>query len=447
MKLKNCNILIYGLGLSGRAALKLLYTEKSRFFLFDDNLDKSENLLSGIKGLKNIFVLQKLTKDMIDEIDLIVLSPGVSVDRPVLNYAKTKNKRIVGELELGFLSCKNDFLCVTGTNGKTTTINLLGAILIESKKPCSVVGNVGVPVCSKISKETRKHIFACEVSSFQLESITTFRPKIAAILNIDSDHIDRHKTKKAYIDAKFGIAKNLKKKDFLILNKNCTASLKLAQNVKCKVYFFDTEKECAGAYIKEGSVFVNVHKNTVKIMDVSEIQLMGSHNHENILCASLMAYLYGVKPKYIKKAVSEFVLPHHRIEKVDVINGITYINDSKATNIGATLAALKSIKEPVNLILGGSDKGYDYRPLFKHMPKNVVRIAVTGAVADKIMEASGGFKNITKLKTLKDAVKFLKSKAKEGEVVLLSPASASFDEFSGYTERGQKFCEYVRADE
>ena len=307
-----------------------------------------------------------------------------------------------------------------------------------------------MPVCSKISKETRKDVFACEVSSFQLESITTFRPKIAAILNIDIDHIDRHKTKKAYTEVKYKIAKNMKKKDFLLLNKNCAISAKLAETAKCKVYFFDTERECLGAYMKEGSVFINLHKSKnspVKIMDVNEIQLAGRHNYENVLCASLMAYLYGVKSKYIKKAVSEFVLPHHRTQKVDVIDGVTYINDSKATNIGATLAALKSIKEPINLILGGSDKGYDYRPLFKAMPKNVVRIAVTGAVADKIIEACGGFKHITKVKTLKDAVKLLKSKAKEGEVVLLSPASASFDEFSGYTERGRKFCEYVRADE
>ncbi|MDR0850209.1 MAG: UDP-N-acetylmuramoyl-L-alanine--D-glutamate ligase [Christensenellaceae bacterium] len=446
MKLKNCNILIYGLGKSGRAALKLLYSEKSRFFLFDDDTKQFENLLGKVKGLDNIFLLNKLTKDMVDEMDLIILSPGVSVDNAILKYAKTKNKRIMGELELGFVSCKNDFLCVTGTNGKTTTVNLLWAIFNQAKKRCSVVGNVGVPVCDKISKETKKDIFVCEVSSFQLESIKNFRPKIASILNIDVDHLDRHKTKKVYAQAKYKIAQNMKKKDCLVLNQNCAVSMKLAPKTRCKIYYFNTEKECIGAYIKDDKVCINI-KKPIEIMNVSDIKLVGRHNQENILCAALMAYLYKIRPIHIKQAISEFVLPHHRIEKVDTIGGVTYINDSKATNIGATIAALKAITEPINLILGGSDKGYDYMLLFKHLPSNVIRIAAAGAVGDKIMAAAGEFSEITRVKTLKDAVTLLKNKAQAGEVVLLSPASASFDEFNGYAERGQKFCEYVRANE
>lgn len=446
MKLKNCNILIYGMGRSGQAALKLLYSPKARFFLFDDNAKQLDNLICAIKNLDNIFLLNRLTKEMVDEIDLIILSPGIKPDSVILKYAKLKNKRILGELELGFLSCKNNFLCVTGTNGKTTTVHLLGAIFRQAEKPCSVVGNVGIPVCDKISKKTKRDVFVCEVSSFQLESIKSFRPKIAAILNIDIDHMDRHKTKKAYIQSKYKIAQNMKKKDCLVLNQNCAVSAKLAKNVKCRVYWFNAEKECFGAYIKESKVYINIGK-LIEVVPVDDIKLVGRHNQENVLCAILMAYLNKIKLDNIKKAVSGFVLPHHRIEKVDVINGVAYINDSKATNIGATIAALRAIKEPINLILGGSDKGYDYRLLFKSIPKNVVRIVATGAVADKIMTAAGDFKDIIKVNKLKDAVSLLKIKAKPGEVVLLSPASASFDEFGGFSERGQKFCEYVRANE
>lgn len=397
--IKNKKVLIYGLGRSGIAAAGLLKEHKNLVFLYDDEEENAKKVYESFLGEPNIFLISKLNKSVIDTIDILVLSPGVRPNS-LIKYAENNGKKVMSELELGFISCKNAFLAITGTNGKTTTCKILEAIFKSARKKVSAVGNIGVPVSGIISKETKKDVFACECSSFQLENILSFKPKIAAICNLAVDHLDWHKNEKEYINAKFNITKNQSKKDFLVLNKTCRQCKKL--KTYAKVFTFGFGKS-SGAYAEDDSIFFGEEKTP--IMKVKDINLLGNHNVENVLCAITMAKLYGIKNKAIKDAIINFKALPHRLELIKTVNGINFINDSKATNIDSTIIAMKSIANNTVLLLGGSDKGYEYDDIFKNLTSNITYVVASGDTANKILEASKRqkFDRIKVVKTLKEA--------------------------------------------
>ncbi len=404
--------------------------------MYDDNPSVMNEWKDKWASRPNIFFVKKLTKVIIDNMSMIVLSPGVKISS-IIKYAILQGKDVLSELELGYRSCNNTFVAITGTNGKTTTTKLLGDIYSYARRKVSVVGNIGVPVCSLINKATKHDTFVCEVSSFQLESTHSFKPHICAITNITADHLDRHGSIYNYTNVKYKITARQGKKDYIVLNNNLRHNRLVTM---AKKYYFGFEK-CRGAYVDDGKIYF-CHKKSKYIMDLSDIKLLGRHNIENVLCAVACACLDGIKPKFIRQAVVNFVAPHHRLEVVDTINGIDFINDSKATNIDSCIRAVRSISDPIILLLGGSDKGEDFAQLFDNLPENIRAIIVTGETADKIVQASHTH-TLIKAENLRSAVKKAYDIAHIGDKVLLSPACASFDEFVSYADRGQKFVQYV----
>ncbi len=445
MKTKQYNYLILGLSRSGMASYQLIYNKHSKIYLYDCNQQLRQQVYLNTKDKDNVFVLQSLSNMIIEKVDIVILSPAFSLDNKYIKYANKLKKLVISELELGYQNCKNDFIAITGTNGKTTTTSLVSHILNVARIKNSAVGNIGVPVCSMINNGHKKDTFVCEVSSFQLEAIQTFKPKIAAILNIGVDHIDHHGSLNNYIKAKYSIANNLKSKDYLVINNNCHITKKLVNKVKCQVYYFDQYKMCKGVYVQDGNIYFNNGKKSTLVMPTQDIQLLGKHNLDNVLCSICCALLYGVKIKHIKDAVATFVALPHRLQHICTYNGIEYINDSKATNIDATIVATQSISKPITLILGGSDKGYDYKELFNNLPDNVTNIVGCGQVKQKLYNSALSCnKQITIFDTLKQASEYAVYITKPGGCVLLSPASASFDEFDGYATRGKEFEKYIR---
>ena len=434
--MKNQKVLIWGLGKSGRGVLSYLLDTSNLIFLFDDNGVNKEWAQN-----YNVFVIEKMTKQIAESMDIIVISPSVKINE-LLKYAISKGVQVMPELEFAYRNCKNTFYAITGTNGKTTTTSILGHIVSCAKRRVTVAGNIGVAVSSVISKQTKKDAFVCEVSSFQLENIDRFKPHIAAITNITVDHLDFHKTFKNYISAKYKIAKNMTIHDYLVLNKDCNISQKIIS--PAQRYYFGFEK-LKGTYCIDNTIYFS-DKKTTKIIDVKDIKLLGRHNIENIMCAITMAMLMKIKPKIIKKAISSFEALPHRLQQVACINGVTFINDSKATNIDSTITAINSMVKSTHLILGGSDKGYEFDEIFKSDLSNVIQIYAYGATASKIVEAAKrqNYLNITSYKCLKDAVMASFDNARDNEVVLLSPATASFDEFENYVDRGLSFEKYCK---
>ena len=331
---------------------------------------------------------------------------------------------------------------MTGTNGKTTTVNLLYEILKCAGKKVEKVGNIGTPLTSVIKHIKRKTILLCEVSSFQLEAINKFKPYMAGILNITPDHIDRHKDFLTYRKEKFKIFKNFKPKDKIIVNSN----LKLKN--KDNLYKFSSKQVKKGCFIKNKKIYFS---NKNKIEDICLIEnlpkeMLTKHNLENIMACVCFAKLLKIKNEFILKGINNFKLLPHRLQKVYETEKKIFVDDSKATNIDATLKAMKSFKDKeIILILGGSNKGYEYNQIFENLSKNVVKVISCGEVSTKIYETGKNFNfNVEKFLNLNEATKYACKIVKPEQIVLLSPASASFDEFSSYKERGEKFLSYIK---
>lgn len=387
-------------------------------------------------------------KDYIDRLffglSFIVTSPGISSENKLLTIAKKRKIKTIGEFELGANFLKGDIIAVTGTNGKTTTVSIIKHLLQNLDKKVFLSGNIGTAVTSICDKTDNETINVLECSSFQLENIKKFHSHVAAILNLSEDHLNRHKTIKNYIKAKKNIVKNQNENDYLLINADDELLMQNIPKTKAKIYYFSTKNRVVGCYVKNSSIYFNDGNNENKLVSLKNINLVGEHSISNILCAVLAVYLETGK-LFLLKNISSFHGVAHRIEYIKTINGIAYYNDSKATNIDSTLVALKSFQCKINLILGGSDKGYDFDRLFENLFENVNFIAVYGETASKIMKSANKFKfdKIKKVKYLKDAVMLAKNNANSGEIVLLSPACASFDQFNGYEERGNVFKKIV----
>src|SRR5215831_4553748 len=376
--------------------------------------------------------------------DLIVVSPGVPVDAPPLVQARSLGGSVIGEIELAAQFLPGPIVAITGSNGKTTTTTLTGEIMTAAGLSALVGGNIGTPAISLAERATPDTVIVLEISSFQLETIQTFRPKIAVILNVTPDHLDRHRTFEIYVDAKARIFENQQATDFAVLNADDPTCVAMAKRTKAQVFWFSRQKEVErGAWVRDGNILFLDGRGQREILQVSEIPLKGAHNLENVLAAVCAGALMGCVPEKIRQAVHDFKAVEHRLEFVVTIGGVDYYNDSKATNVDATIKALESFPANIHLILGGKDKGSDYTVLNDLIRQRVKRIYTIGAAAAKIESQVKGAE-VVHAETLENAIRKAHAVAKSGDVVLLAPACASFDQFKSYEHRGKMFKEIVR---
>jgi UDP-N-acetylmuramoylalanine--D-glutamate ligase len=452
MELANKRVLVVGLGKSGVASALFLQARGARVTVSDAKpqdqlgqeipvlLDHGIAVETGGHG-ERTFRGQ----------DLIVVSPGVPVDSPPLVQARALGESVIGEIELASRFLPKNIVAITGSNGKTTTTTLAGEIVAAGGFPAVVGGNIGTPAISLIERSKADTVVVLEVSSFQLETIQTFRPRIAVVLNITPDHLDRHRTFEAYTDAKARIFENQQADDFTVLNADDPASAELAGRTRAKVYWFSRKEEVKqGAYVRDGRVLFRGATpgdgaGQREIMLVSEIPLKGAHNIENTLAAICVGVLTGCGAESIRKAVQNFKAVEHRLEYVATIRGVEYYNDSKATNVDATIKALESFPANIHLILGGKDKDSDYSLLNNLLRQRVKRVYTIGSAAGKIESQIRGTVEIDHTGTLEAALKRASATAEAGDVVLLAPACASFDQFENYEHRGRVFKEVVKA--
>jgi len=376
--------------------------------------------------------------------DLIVVSPGVPVDAPPLMQARSLGETVIGEIELAAQFLPGPVIAITGSNGKTTTTTLTGEIMAAGEFPVLVGGNIGTPAISLADRAKSDTVIVLEVSSFQLETIQTFRPKVAVVLNVTPDHLDRHRTFEIYVDAKARIFENQQGNDFAVLNADDPTCVAMAKRTKAQVFWFSRQKEVdRGAWVRDGNILFRDGASQREVLQVSEIPLKGAHNLENVLAAVCSATLMGCAAEKIRKAVHDFKAVEHRLEFVATVGGVDYYNDSKATNVDATIKALESFPANIHLILGGKDKGSDYTVLNDLIRQRVKRIYTIGAAAAKIESQVKGAE-VVHAETLENAIRRAHAVAKSGDVVLLAPACASFDQFKSYEHRGKLFKEIVR---
>jgi len=376
--------------------------------------------------------------------DLIVVSPGVPVDAPPLVQARSLGETVIGEIELAAQFLPGPIVAITGSNGKTTTTTLTGEIMAAAGLPTLVGGNIGTPAISLAERAKSDTIIVLEISSFQLETIKTFRPKIAVVLNVTPDHLDRHRTFEIYTDAKARIFENQQGSDFAVLNADDPTCEAMGARTRAQVFWFSRQKEVQqGAWVRDGNVVFRDAKGQREILQTSEIPLKGAHNLENVLAAVSASALMGCAPDKIRQAVHDFKAVEHRLEFVASIAGVDYYNDSKATNVDATIKALESFPANIHLILGGKDKGSDYTVLNDLIRQRVKRIYTIGAAAAKIESQVKGA-DVVHAETLENAIRKAHATAQSGDIVLLAPACASFDQFKSYEHRGKMFKEIVK---
>jgi UDP-N-acetylmuramoylalanine--D-glutamate ligase len=377
--------------------------------------------------------------------DLIVVSPGVPFDAPQLEQARALGEPVIGEVELAAQFLPGSIVAITGANGKTTTTTLAGKIIAGGKFPTLVGGNIGTPAISFADQARPDTWTVLEVSSFQLETIVSFRPQIAVILNITPDHLDRHKTFANYVNAKARIFENQQPEDFAVLNADDPTTAGLAGRTRAQLFWFSRKKEVEkGSFVRSGHILFRDGKSEREIMLLSEIPLKGAHNLENVLAGVSIGALVGCQPGQIREAVRNFKAVEHRLEFVAKIAGVDYYNDSKATNVDATIKALESFPANIHLILGGKDKGSDYSALSQLLRERVKRVYTIGAAAAKIQSQIAGTE-IVPSQTLENAVRSASESATTGDIVLLAPACASFDQFENYEHRGRVFKEIVHS--
>jgi UDP-N-acetylmuramoylalanine--D-glutamate ligase len=376
--------------------------------------------------------------------DLIVVSPGVPVDAEPLVQARALGQPVIGEMELASQFLPGPIVAITGSNGKTTATTLVGEIIAVSGFKTLVGGNIGTPAISLAEQATADTTIVLEVSSFQLETIRTFRPKVAVVLNVTPDHLDRHRTFAAYVDAKARIFENQQADDFAVLNADDPTCVELAKRTRAQVFWFSRERELeSGAFVRHGQVVFRRNGSVQTVLAVSEIPLKGSHNLENVLAAVCAGALMECAPEKIRSAIANFKAVEHRLEYVATIGGVEYYNDSKATNVDATMKALQSFPANIHLILGGKDKGSDYTMLNNLLRERVKSVYTIGAAAEKIQSHIKGTTQIISSATIESAVKQAAAVAQPGDVVLLAPACASFDQFQNYEHRGRVFKDLV----
>jgi UDP-N-acetylmuramoylalanine--D-glutamate ligase len=445
MDLNGKRVLVVGLGKSGVASALFLKAHGARVTVSDTKT--GDELHSEIPVLLDHGITVETGghgERTFRGQDLIVVSPGIPLDAPALVQARALGGSVIGEIELAARFLRGPIVAITGSNGKTTTTTLTGEIMTAGGFPALVGGNIGTPAIALAERATPESVIVLEVSSFQLETIHSFRPKVAVILNVTPDHLDRHRTFEAYVDAKARILENQQSADLAVLNADDPTCVAMAARTKAQVFWFSRQKEVQrGAWVLAGNILFRDGAQQREIMLVSEIPLKGAHNLENVLAAVCAGALMGCAPGKIRQAVREFKAVEHRLEYVATIRGVDYYNDSKATNVDATIKALESFPANIHLIVGGKDKGSDYTLLNDLLRQRVKRVYTIGAAAAKIESQIKGVE-VVHADTLENALRKANAVAEPGDVVLLAPACASFDQFKNYEQRGQVFKQIVR---
>ena len=448
MNLKNKKVLLVGLAKTGVSTIKHLNRLGAKVVVNDiKDKDKLKDILDELSDLNNVEYILGHHPENIDDIDMTVVSPGVPLDLPFILKIKSKNIEIIGEVELAYRLSKNPiFIGITGTNGKTTTTSLVGEIFKKANRDTYIVGNIGNPVIDTVGVANENSVLVTELSSFQLESIATFKPHVSAILNFTEDHLNRHHTMEAYMEAKARIFENQDSKDFCVLNYDDEDVRSLSDNVKAKKIFFSRKKslEC-GIYLDEDkNIIVNINEK-ITLLNKDELSLPGDHNLENCMAAAAIAYVSNIDIDTIREVLKTFKAVEHRLEYVKTVNGVMYVNDSKGTNPDSTIKAVTSYKKPIVLIAGGYDKDSTYDELLDIAKQNVKALVLLGETAPKIEACAKtkGFETIKIVKSMKEAVETSAQLANEGDVVLLSPACASWDMYTSFEVRGRDFKDNV----
>lgn len=445
MELNGKRVLVLGLGRSGLTSALFLKSQGAQVTVSDS---KSEDQLRDhIPALLDEGIAVETgghSQRTLQNQDIVIVSPGVPFDAPPLVQARNLGQPVMGEIELASQFLKGPIVAITGSNGKTTTTTLVGAILSAGGLKTLVGGNIGTPAISLAAQSTSDAVTVLEVSSFQLETISLFRPKVAVILNITPDHLDRHRTFTAYVDAKARIFENQTAEDFAVLNADDRTCVDVSGRTRAQVFWFSRKREPdRGTFVRDGQIVFRTDASQQEIMPVAEIPLKGSHNLENVLAAVCAGVLMGCTPESIRRTVRAFKAVEHRLEYVATLRGVDYYNDSKATNVDATVKALESFPANIHLILGGKDKGSDYTLLNDLLRQRVKAVYTIGAAAEKIQSHIKGAANVVSARTIESAVKQASAAAQPGDIVLLAPACASFDQFQNYEHRGRVFKELV----
>ena len=449
MNLEGKKVLVAGAGKSGIAAVELLKKKGIAVILLEGNRDaKEEELRKKSEALRDVpIVIGDVPDKIADEIDILVLSPGIPTDLPWVNELREKGVVIWGEIELAYQCAKGRILAITGTNGKTTTTALLGEIMAHVFQDVKVVGNIGIPYTSVAADTTDETVTVAEISSFQLETAHEFTPAVSAILNITPDHLDRHHTMENYIAVKESITKNQKEKEYCILNYEDEVLRKFGeQQANTNIVFFSSKRELKEGYFLEGEQIFHAHDGKKElVISVNELNILGRHNYENVMAATAMAQCFGVALEKIREVLVRFQAVEHRIEYVTEKHGVRYYNDSKGTNPDAAIQGIRAMNRPTVLIGGGYDKGASYEEWIEAFDGKVKKLVLLGQTREKIAETAHrlGFMDTVYADSLQDAVNICVETAEPGDAVLLSPACASWGMFPNYEERGRQFKEMV----
>jgi UDP-N-acetylmuramoylalanine--D-glutamate ligase len=434
-----------GMARSGMAVARLLNKKGAKLFVSDNG--KKENLESEIVGLTELGIPYEIGRhtEKIYDCSLLVISPGVPSNAPVVVEAKKRKINVVSELEIASLFCQASIVAITGSNGKTTTTTLIGRILGDAKKNHVVAGNIGTAFSSVVLELAPTDIAVLEVSSFQLDHVETFRPRISVILNITEDHMDRYNhSMEQYAASKARIFENQQADEVLIYDADDEWCRKEAARAKCKTIGFSLKmKPSEGAFVENGMLVTVIDGKRIEVVQCDEISIKGMHNLYNSMAAALVGQLLGVGGASIRSTLKNFKGVEHRLEFVREVAGVRYYNDSKATNVDSVWYALQAFKEPIVLLLGGRDKGNDYSRLTDLVKDRVRAIVAIGESADKVENAFHEATSVTRAHSMEEAIQKAKSLANTGDIVLLSPACASFDWFKNYEHRGQVFKELV----
>jgi len=445
VELNGKRVLVVGLGRSGVASALFLKSQGARVTVSD--VKSPEQLRDEIPVLLDHGIAVETGghgERTFQNQDLIVVSPGVPVDAEPLMQARGLGQPVIGEIQLAAEFLKGEIVAITGSNGKTTTTTLIGEILAAGGLKTLVGGNIGTPAISLVERSLPETVTVLEVSSFQLETVRSFRPKIGIVLNVTPDHLDRHRTFEAYVDAKARLFDNQQSEDFAVLNADDPTCVDLAGRTRAQVFWFSRKREVVqGAYVHKGAVLFRRAGAQQEVMLASEIPLKGSHNLENVLAAVCAGALMGCEAAKIAGAIRNFKAVEHRLEYVATVRGVEYYNDSKATNVDATIKALESFPGNIHLILGGKDKGSDYTVLNDLLRQRVKSVYTIGTAAEKIQSQIKGATSIVPAGTMDAAVKQAAASAQPGDVILLAPACASFDQFQNYEHRGRVFKDLV----
>lgn len=451
MDWKEKKVFVIGTGVSGIAASDLLVQIGADVILYDGNEKlQKEAIIEKLENPQKVkIIIGTLEEGIKNQVDYVVLSPGVPIDNPLVMDFKNMGKKILGEIELAYTIAKGQIAAITGTNGKTTTTALVGEILRTYYESVFVVGNIGIPYTGVALEIGKESVVAAEISSFQLETIDEFCPKVSAILNITPDHLNRHKTMENYSNTKLQITKNQTENEVCILNYEDPILREKADSIQARIFYFSSEHELdEGIYLtKEGKIILSNEESKIEVCHIDKLNLLGKHNYENVMAGAAIGYFMGVPMECIQQALHNFVAVEHRIEYVAEKNGVKYYNDSKGTNPDAAIQGIRAMVSKTILIGGGYDKGSEYDEWIEAFDGKVKLLVLLGQTAQKIADTAKahGIHNIIMVSSLEEAVKVSADYALPGESVLLSPACASWGMFKNYEERGNMFKEYVKA--